>query len=98
MKLGGINHVLMSGSGPLNWLTSKRTMLIGCDVTHPSPGSLEGTPSIAAVVASNDNNFAQYPASLRLQESRKEVSGRPNTALLHCWKSDILPLDDNAPR
>jgi len=73
MKLGGINHVLMSGSGPLNWLTSKRTMLIGCDVTHPSPGSLEGTPSIAAVVASNDNNFAQYPASLRLQESRKEM-------------------------
>jgi hypothetical protein len=29
--------------------------------------------SIAAVVASVDNHFAQYPASLEIQESRKEV-------------------------
>ena len=42
-------------------------------MTHPSPGSLKGTPSIAGVVASIDADFAQYPASLRLQESKKEV-------------------------
>jgi predicted nucleic acid-binding protein len=42
-------------------------------VTHPGPGSREGTPSIAAVVASVDKDFVQYPASLRIQQSRKEV-------------------------
>jgi len=42
-------------------------------VTHPSPGSMKGTPSIAGVVASYDATFSQYPASLRMQESKKEV-------------------------
>ena len=49
-------------------------MLVGMDVTHPGPGSPKGLPSIAAVVASCDGSFIQYPASLRLQEHRKEVS------------------------
>ena len=49
MKLGGTNHVL-SGPGALTWLNQKSTVLLGCDVTHPSPGSAEGSPSIAAVV------------------------------------------------
>ena len=44
-------------------------MVKGIDVTHPSPRSLPGTPSIAAVVASVDENFAQYPASLMLQKA-----------------------------
>lgn len=34
---------------------------------------MKGTPSIAGVVASVDGHFAQWPASLRLQESRKEM-------------------------
>jgi eukaryotic translation initiation factor 2C len=71
MKLNGINHTLDNES--LRWLKEKPTMLIGSDVTHPSPGSVRGTPSIAAVVGSTDINFGQYPASLRLQESKKEV-------------------------
>lgn len=71
MKLGGTNHTLDHNS--LRWLLDEPTILFGSDVTHPSPGSLKGTPSIAAVVASVDNTFAHYPASLRLQESRKEV-------------------------
>lgn len=50
MKLGGVNHVL-TGAGT-TWLVQKSTMLMGADVTHPSPGSLGGTPSIASVVAS----------------------------------------------
>jgi len=49
------------------------TMLVGIDVTHPGPGSVHGTPSIAAVVASVDGNYAQYPASMEIQESKKEV-------------------------
>lgn len=50
-------------------------MLVGIDVTHAGPGSKAGTPSIAAVVASIDDAFVQFPASLRIQQSHenKEV-------------------------
>jgi eukaryotic translation initiation factor 2C len=48
-------------------------MLVGIDVTHPGIGSKGGTPSIAAVVASVDDNFVQFPASLRIQSSKKEA-------------------------
>ncbi|KIJ17922.1 hypothetical protein PAXINDRAFT_167846 [Paxillus involutus ATCC 200175] len=70
-KLGGINHKLDDNN--LKWLTKAKTMVVGMDVTHPGPGSTEGTPSIAAVVASVDSNFVQYPASLRCQETKKEM-------------------------
>ena len=69
-KLGGVNHRIDGQS--LGWL--KDAMLVGMDVTHPGVGCVKGTPSIAAVVASCDNDFINYPASLRLQEHRKEVS------------------------
>ncbi|KAL5479122.1 hypothetical protein ACEPAI_2410 [Sanghuangporus weigelae] len=68
-KLGRINHQIHPDS--LRWL--KNTMLVGMDVTLPEVGCAKGTPSIAAVVASCDGNFMHYPASLRLQEHRKEV-------------------------
>lgn len=71
MKLGGVNHRLDPQS--VAWLAKEDTMLVGMDVTHPGPGSVKGTPSIAAVVASIDKNFAQYPATLGIQESRKEM-------------------------
>ncbi|KAG6811918.1 hypothetical protein H0H92_005249 [Tricholoma furcatifolium] len=71
MKLGGINHALDQSN--MKWLTEAPTMLIGIDVTHPGPGSVKGTPSIAAVVASVDNSFAQYPASMEIQETKKEM-------------------------
>ncbi|KAI5840506.1 Piwi domain-containing protein [Morchella snyderi] len=71
LKLMGRNHGLPSSD--LGMLADGTTMIVGCDVTHPSPGSLKGTPSIAGVVASVDAHFAQWPASLRLQESRKEM-------------------------
>ncbi|KAF8133993.1 Piwi domain-containing protein [Boletus edulis] len=70
-KLGGVNHKVDDGN--MKWLTKTKTMLVGIDVTHPEPGSIEGTPSIAAVVASVDNNFAQFPASLRCQKPKKEM-------------------------
>lgn len=48
-------------------------MIIGLDVTYPSPGSAEGTPSIAAMVSSVDKQLAQWPASLSIQaQSRQE--------------------------
>ena len=71
MKLGGVNHSLDEGS--LAILKRTPTMLVGMDVTHPGPGTVKGTPSIAAVVASSDLRFARYPCSMRIQESKKEV-------------------------
>lgn len=56
-------------------------MMVGIDVTHRSPGSKDGTPSIAAVVASVDDSFVQFPASLRMQSSvrgEKPKEVRPN--------------------
>ena len=70
-KLKGINHKLDPES--MKWLTSKTTMIVGMDVTHPGPTSIKGTPSIAAVVASVDDTFVQFPASIRVQKSKKEV-------------------------
>ena len=71
-KLGGINHTVDEGA--LEWLKTAPTMVVGMDVTHPSPTSIAGTPSVAAVVANVDDTFAQFPVSLRVQEGRKEVS------------------------
>jgi eukaryotic translation initiation factor 2C len=71
MKMGGVNHALDSQS--MSWLKKMPTMLVGMDVTHPGPGSSKGTPSVAAVVASIDSHYAQYPASMEIQETKKEV-------------------------
>lgn len=70
-KLGGVNHVLHPSSA--EWLLQESTMLVGMDVTHPGPGSIKGTPSIAGVVASYDTDCAIYPASLRLQKTKQEM-------------------------
>ena len=70
-KLGGINHLLEKNA--TTWLTGKSTILIGIDVTHPNPKSVKGTPSIVGVVGSVDSDFVQFPASLRLQKSKREV-------------------------
>ncbi|TFK31811.1 argonaute-like protein [Crucibulum laeve] len=71
MKMGGVNHALDATS--MKWLRQVPTMLVGIDVTHPGPGSVKGTPSIAAVVASFESSFAQYPASMEIQETKKEM-------------------------
>jgi len=78
MKMGGVNHRLEDAPGApptVKWLKDPRnpTMLVGMDVTHPSPGSIKGTPSVAAVVATIDDNFAQLPASLKIQQTKKEM-------------------------
>ncbi|KAF9467172.1 argonaute-like protein [Collybia nuda] len=71
MKMGGVNHQLAAQN--MAWLQKSPTMLVGIDVTHPGPGSAKGTPSIAAVVASIDQMYAQYPVSMEIQESKKEM-------------------------
>ena len=71
LKRGGVNQSLPADK--LGMLQDGKTMVVGIDVTHPSPGSIEGTPSIAGVVASIDKRYAQWPASIRPQESRQEM-------------------------
>lgn len=73
IKGGGVNHTVPNTlTKPLD----NNTMLMGIDVTHPSPGSTEGAPSIACVVASVDEHLSQWPGSVRTQTGRQEmVSG-----------------------
>jgi eukaryotic translation initiation factor 2C len=69
-KLGGINHQIeLKNLAPLD----ATTIVFGIDVTHPSPGSAESSPSIAGVVASIDPHFSQFPASMRTQKGRQEM-------------------------
>ncbi|EKM56707.1 uncharacterized protein PHACADRAFT_141577 [Phanerochaete carnosa HHB-10118-sp] len=71
MKTGGVNHTLEAKH--TTWLRQRPTMMVGIDVTHPGFGTVKSTPSIAAVVASIDQHFGQFPCSLRMQESKKEM-------------------------
>ena len=88
MKLGGVNHAVDEAS--MVKLRQPSTMVVGMDVTHPGPSTVKGTPSIAAVVASADLRFSQYPASMRIQETKKEV----------CWclSSSKASIDHLTPR
>jgi eukaryotic translation initiation factor 2C len=54
-------------------LIDKDTMVVGIDVTHPSPDSQRKAPSIAAIVASYDANLSGWTADVRIQASRVEM-------------------------
>ncbi|KAI1940571.1 hypothetical protein LOZ66_002167 [Ophidiomyces ophidiicola] len=69
LKLGGANHTLEASK--LGIIGQGKTMVVGIDVTHPSPGSSLLAPSVAALVASVDSELSQWPAVLRLQKERK---------------------------
>ncbi|KXT00458.1 hypothetical protein AC578_1932 [Pseudocercospora eumusae] len=70
VKGGGVAHqVPNTFTKPLD----NKTILFGIDVTHPSPGSSEGAPSIACVVASVDEDLFQWPGSIRTQTGREEM-------------------------
>ena len=71
LKLGGINQLIEAKE--LGIIAKGKTMLVGIDVTHPSPGSSSNAPSVAGMVASIDSSLAQWPAELRVQAGRKEM-------------------------
>jgi eukaryotic translation initiation factor 2C len=71
LKAGGVNQTL--DASKLYIVGEGKTMLVGLDVTHPSPGSAEGAPSVAAIVASVDKFLGQWPSDFSIQESRKEM-------------------------
>ncbi|KAJ6554204.1 Piwi domain-containing protein [Mycena capillaripes] len=63
-----LSNVWQLEASAMEWLRKETTMMVGIDVTHPGPTSRVGAPSIAAVVASVDVDFVQFPASLRIQK------------------------------
>ncbi|KAJ5140799.1 hypothetical protein N7448_004207 [Penicillium atrosanguineum] len=71
LKMGGGNQSLRSPD--LGIFGDGKTMLVGLDVTHPSPGSAGSAPSVAAIVASIDSSLAQWPADIRIQAARQEM-------------------------
>ena len=71
LKLGGRNHTLEPSK--LGILKEAKTMVVGIDVTHPSPGSLSTAPSVAGIVASVDEWLNQWPSELKIQPARQEM-------------------------
>jgi hypothetical protein len=70
LKGGGISHsVANTVIAPVD----NNTMIVGIDVTHPSPGSADGAPSIACLVASVDPAMFQWPGSIRTQKGKQEM-------------------------
>jgi len=88
LKCGGVNQEIPSNKTGI--LLSLKTMVVGVDVTHPSPGSREGTPSIAGVVASIDEMACRFSQKT---SPRKE----DGWWILACLEIALLP-DDRAPR
>ncbi|XP_043472206.1 protein argonaute-2-like isoform X2 [Leptopilina heterotoma] len=69
-KLDGINHTFSPRTKPKCLL--EPCMIVGADVTHPSPDAI-GIPSIAAVAASHDPKAFKYNIVIRLQPPRAEI-------------------------
>lgn len=88
LKLGGINQ--MVDNTHLGIINADKTMIVGIDVTHPSPGSSSSAPSVAGMVASIDRYLGQWPATLRVQTARQENVADLTTMLksrLQLWKT-----------
>ncbi|KAI9649033.1 hypothetical protein NHQ30_001600 [Ciborinia camelliae] len=70
LKAGGINQTI----DKLGIINEGKTMVVGIDVTHPSPGSRDTAPSIAAMVTSTDKLLGQWSGICRLQtKARQEM-------------------------
>ena len=74
LKLRGENHHVCKpkkGSSAFEDIQDD-TIVFGADVSHAG-SSMPNKPSVAAVVASEDGNFAKFSASMRLQRTRCET-------------------------
>jgi eukaryotic translation initiation factor 2C len=71
LKAGGINQVL--DPSKLGIIKDGSTMVVGIDVTHPSPQSQGNAPSVAGIVASIDSQLGQWPSTTRVQIGRTEI-------------------------
>lgn len=84
LKLGGANQSLRPAD--LGIISEGKTMLVGVDVTHPSPGSSGDAPSVAGMVASVDSALGQWPAELKVQTSRQEMVADLDGMLKACLR------------
>ncbi|KAI0906621.1 ribonuclease H-like domain-containing protein [Ustulina deusta] len=72
LKLGGDNQLVQPER--LGLVVRDKTMIVGIDVTHPSPGSSSFAPSVSAMVASINPKLSQWPGTLSIQaRSRQEM-------------------------
>jgi eukaryotic translation initiation factor 2C len=69
-KLNGVNHTFAEVSRTP--CLRRSVMIVGADVTHPSPDQ-SGIPSIAAVSASYDPTAFRYHVQIRLQPPKLEI-------------------------
>lgn len=75
MKSGGQPWAVSPTDLPL---IKKKTMVIGLDVTHPSPTSKDSAPSIAAIAWSKDPALSAWFADGMTQTGRREmIDGLP---------------------
>ncbi|KAM3560252.1 hypothetical protein ARSEF4850_003732 [Beauveria asiatica] len=88
LKLGGVNQIMSDRQ--LGIIEQNKTMVVGIDVTHPSPGSSSNAPSVSAMVASIDRFLGQWPATLRAQTAKQEKVddlGDMLKSRLQLWRS-----------
>lgn len=71
LKFGGQNQVLQPQDH--GFIGEGKTMLVGLDVTHPSPDSIKTAPSVSSITASIDRHLSQWPADISIQTGRKEI-------------------------
>lgn len=69
-KLNGINHKLQTSA--ILTKSPGKVMVIGADVTHPSPDQ-RSIPSVVGVSASHDANAFCYNMRWRLQDPKTEI-------------------------
>ena len=97
LKLGGTNQKI--DDAKLGLISEGKTMVVGIDVTHPSPGSASNAPSVAGMVASVDKYLAQWPADLRVQEKARQESVSDLTPMLktrlNLWGKANRALPEN---
>jgi len=94
LKLGGINHTIQTSQFDI--IDNGTTMIVGLDVTHPSPGS--NASSVAGMVGSIDRFLGQWPATVEIQTSRQEKIDKLELMLerhLRLWKRDNKSYPQN---
>ncbi|RGB37332.1 Piwi domain-containing protein [Rhizophagus diaphanus] len=70
VKLGGENSFLIPEH--IQFVANQPTILMGADITHPSPGDYK-SPSYAALCGSMNARASHYIASLRVQTGHAEI-------------------------
>ncbi|OAL31298.1 hypothetical protein AYO20_08208 [Fonsecaea nubica] len=96
LKLGGRNHSL--DNQKLGIVAEGKTMIVGLDVTHPSPSSAKTAPSVSGIVASVDNWLGQWPAELLIQPPGQEMITGLQPLIqsrLQLWQKVNKSLPDN---